>query len=153
MGQKNNENRPKWVKIYKCLCFSCFWGVWGVWNGLKWSVGPVRSISQSPFLISTILDPFRLHFGCPQAKLLGAFGAWGETFQKNRPWDFWHGLELWKNKSCASKFRAEPRSRNIQSSAMCQKTSISVYGNLRVFLTSCPWRRRRQRKNFGNSSG
>ena len=43
-----------------------------------------------------------------------------------------------KNESRASKFRAEPRSRNIQISAMCQKTSISVYGNLRVFLMSSP---------------
>ena len=29
----------------------------------------------------------------PKGKLLGAFGAWGETFQKNRPWDLGHGLE------------------------------------------------------------
>ena len=42
----------------------------------QWSVGPVRSISQSPFLISTILEPFGLDFGCPQGKLLGAFGTW-----------------------------------------------------------------------------
>ena len=109
----------------------------GVWNGLKWSMGPVRSISQSPFLISTLLDPFRLDFGCPQSKLLGAFGAWGK-FHQNRPWDLETDLELRKNESCASKFRAEPRSRNIQISAMCQKTSISVFGNLHVFLMLCP---------------
>ena len=42
-----------------------------------------------------------------------------------------------KNKSCALKFHAERRSWNIQISAMCQKTNISVYGNLRVFLTFC----------------
>ena len=78
-------------------------------------MGPVGSISQSPFLISTILDPFRLDFGCPQGKLLGAFGAWGENISEK-----------------------SPRSRNIQISAMCQKTSISVYGNLRVFFMFCP---------------
>ena len=48
----------------------------------------------------------------------------------------WPGIM--KNKSCASKFPAEPQSRNIQISAMSQKTSVSVYGNVRVFLMFCP---------------
>ena len=29
-----------------------------------------------------------------QVLLLGAFGAWGETFQKNRPWILGPDLEL-----------------------------------------------------------
>mgnify|MGYP005718206427 CR=1 FL=1 len=29
-----------------------------------------------------------------QVKLLGTFGAWGETFPKNRSWELGHGLEL-----------------------------------------------------------
>ena len=112
--------------------------VWGVWNGLKWFIGPLRSISQSLFLTSTIPDQFLLGLGCPQGKLPGAFGAWGGTFHQNRPWELEPRRESQADKSCASKFRAEPRSRNIQGSAMCQKTTISVYGNLRVFLTFCP---------------
>ena len=32
--------------------------------------------------------------GCPQGKLLGAFGACGETFQKKQPWDLRQDLEL-----------------------------------------------------------
>ena len=83
-----------WSDLGDFEFFDVFRGSGGVWNGLKWSVGPVRSISQSPFLISTILDPFRLDFGCPQGKLLGAFGAWGETFHQNRPWDLEPDLEL-----------------------------------------------------------
>ena len=33
-------------------------------------------------------------FWVSQAKLLGASGAWGETFPQNRLWDLGHDLEL-----------------------------------------------------------
>ena len=37
--------------------------VFGSGSGLKMLLGPVRSFSRSRFLISSILDPFRLDFG------------------------------------------------------------------------------------------
>ena len=40
-----------------------FLGVLGSGSGLKMLLGPVRSFSRSRFLISSILDPFRLNFG------------------------------------------------------------------------------------------
>ena len=51
----------------------------------KWSVGPVRSISQSPFLISTILDPFRLHFGCPKLSFWAPSAPGEKHFRKIDP--------------------------------------------------------------------
>ena len=43
--------------------FGRFWGVLGSGSGLKMLLGPVRSFSRSRFLISSILDPFRVNFG------------------------------------------------------------------------------------------
>ena len=65
-----------------------------VWDGLKRSAGPVRSISQSPFLISTILDPFRSHFGCPKVSFWAPSAPGGKHFRKidpgiwNPTWNF-----------------------------------------------------------------
>ena len=49
--------------------FGSFLVVLGSGSGLKMLLGPVRSFSRSRFLISSILDPFRVNFGilgCPQ---------------------------------------------------------------------------------------
>ena len=43
--------------------FGRFLVVWGSGSGLKMLLGPVRSFSRSRFLISSILDPFRVNFG------------------------------------------------------------------------------------------
>ena len=46
-----------------------FWVVSGSGSGLKMLLGPVRSFSRSRFLISSVLDPFRVNFvilGRPQ---------------------------------------------------------------------------------------
>ena len=40
-----------------------FFVVLGSGSGLKMLLGPVRSFSRSRFLISSILDPFRVNFG------------------------------------------------------------------------------------------
>ena len=51
------------------MIFGRFFGVLGSGSGLKMLLGPVRSFSRSRFLISSILDPFRLNFdilGRPQ---------------------------------------------------------------------------------------
>ena len=100
-------------------------------------MGPVRSISQSPFLISTILDPFRLRFGCPQDKQLGAFGACGEHFRKIDP-GIWNLTWNYEKMKVVSRNSVQNPGIEIFRSLLCQKTSISVYGNLRVFLMSCP---------------
>ena len=42
--------------------FADFWGVLGSGSGLKMLFGPVRSYSRSPFVISTVLDKFRVIF-------------------------------------------------------------------------------------------
>ena len=66
-------------------------------GGLEWSkkVRGTRTI-HFPVPIPHIdhFEPVSNQFWVSQGKLLGAFGAWGETFQKNRPWDLEHGLEL-----------------------------------------------------------
>ena len=43
--------------------FDRFASFLGCGSGLKMLLGPVRSFSRSRFLISSILDPFRLNFG------------------------------------------------------------------------------------------
>ena len=45
-------------------------------------------------------------------------------------------LEFWKHKRSASKFCTNPRSQKIQISAMCLKTAVWNYRNLRVFWCS-----------------
>ena len=54
-------------KICEILCFFSiferFLEVLGPGSGLKMLLGPVRSFSRSRFLISSILDPFRVNFG------------------------------------------------------------------------------------------
>ena len=76
----------------KSLLLLTFFGGWGVWNCLKWFVGPVRSSSQSPFLISTILDPFRLDFGCRFGKYRSDLGHGVVLVSTEMTWDmgsFW----------------------------------------------------------------
>ena len=100
----------------------------GPWARAQWASGPGPSGPLGPG---------------PMGPYYGPKGPWAQWAQWARaqapkgPGPRAH-LELGKNKSCASKFHAERRSRNIQSSAMCQKTTISVYGNLRVCLMFCP---------------
>ena len=66
-------------------------------GGPEWSktVRGTRTIILVP-LIPHIdhSRPRSTPFWVSQAKLLGAFGAWGETFQENRPWDLRPDLEL-----------------------------------------------------------
>ena len=135
------------------LVFCRFCKAWGVWNDLKWSVGPVRSISQSPFLMSTILDPFRLDFGCPQSKLLGAFGAWGKHFRKIDPgiWD-----PAWNHE----KMKVAPRNSvqnpglEIFRALLCVRKRAFPFMVIYVFVhVLSPWRRRLRRNNFGILSG
>ena len=45
------------------MIFVRFLWVLGSGSGLKMLLGPVRSFSRSRFLISSILDPFRVNFG------------------------------------------------------------------------------------------
>ena len=75
------------------VIFYVFW----VLGGLEYSkkVCGTRTIILVP-LIPHIdhSRPRSTPFWVSQAKLLGAFGAWGETFQENRPWDLRPDLEL-----------------------------------------------------------
>ena len=68
-------------------------------GGLEWSkmVRGTRTIILVP-LIPHIdhSRPRSTPFWVSQAKLLGAFGAWGETFHQNRPWDLEPDLEKMK---------------------------------------------------------
>ena len=70
--------------------------LWGL-EGLEWSqmVRGSRAIHfslQIPHIDRS--RPMLTPFWVSQAKLLGAFGAWRETFQKNQPWDLEPDLEL-----------------------------------------------------------
>ena len=82
------------VRFGRFLSFLTFLGGLG---GPEWSktVRGTRTIILVP-LIPHIdhSRPRSTPFWVSQAKLLGAFGAWGETFQENRPWDLRPGLEL-----------------------------------------------------------
>ena len=82
------------VRFGRFLSFlTFFWGVGGPERSKM--VRGTRTIILVP-LIPHIdhSRPRSTPFWVSQAKLLGAFGAWGETFQENRPWDLGHGLEL-----------------------------------------------------------
>ena len=70
VGTKNRSKiDPKWKRRWEASWdrfFDDFWsilGVLGSGSGLKMLLGPVRSFSRSRFLISSILDPFRVNFG------------------------------------------------------------------------------------------
>ena len=62
-GPKDQNNPSEGPQTGFLLIFDRFFGVWGSRSGLKMLLGPVRSFSRSRFLISSILDPFRLNFG------------------------------------------------------------------------------------------
>ena len=75
------------VRFGPFFSFLTFW----VLQGPEWS----KTVRGTRTLILVPLIPHIDHsrprstpFWVSQAKLLGAFGAWGETFQENRPWDF-----------------------------------------------------------------
>ena len=79
------------VFVGPILSILSFFYVFGGLGGSEWS----KTIRWTRTIILVPLIPHIDHsrprstpFWVSQAKLPGAFGAWGETFQENRPWDF-----------------------------------------------------------------
>ena len=63
LKRRRNNNPSEGPQTGFLTIFDRFLGGWGPGSGLKMLLGPVRSFSRSRFLISSILDPFRLNFG------------------------------------------------------------------------------------------